>query len=216
MIGPVLLINPNGNSKTTRAMARIARDAAPDLRLEAVTTKGGPTVITTPGELDRAAHAVAARQIPARFVGVIVAAFGDPGRDALADRLDVPVVGIAEAGMSAAAAGGRRFSVATTTPDLAGRIHACAERYGYGRNLVSIRLTEGDPLVVMADPNRLRDAMRKAVDLCAADGAEAVVIGGGPLAMVARELGSESPVPLVEPVPEATHLIANAVQSATD
>ncbi|MEM1049935.1 MAG: aspartate/glutamate racemase family protein [Pseudomonadota bacterium] len=215
MIGPVLLINPNGNAKTTRAMARIARKAAPGLRLEGVTTKGGPKVITTPGELDRAANAVAARQIPARFVGVIVAAFGDPGRDALADRLDMPVIGIAEAGMSAAAAGGRRFSVATTTPDLADRIRGCAERYGHARQLVSIRLTEGDPLVVMEDPKRLRDAMRKTVNLCAADGADVVVIGGGPLARVARDLQDESPVPLIEPVPEAARLVVKVLQSAT-
>ena len=216
MVGPVLLINPNGNARATRAMARIARQAAPELRLEAVSTKGGPPVITTHRELDNAAKALAVRPIPARFSGVIVAAFGDPGRDALADRLKMPVVGIAQAGISAAAGGGRRYSVATTTPELAGRIRESADRYGHGRNLVSIHLAEGDPLVVMSDPIRLRDAMRKAVELCVSDGAEAVVIGGGPLALVARELRDESPVPLIEPVPEAARLMVRTLQGADD
>lgn len=213
--GPVLLINPNGNTRTTRAMARLVRLTCPGLALQAISTPGGPDVITTPDALDAAGRAVARRAIPDNTAGVIVAAFGDPGRTALQLRLRCPVLGIAEAGMTAAAAGGRRFSVATTTPDLIPQIEHCARLYGVGDALVSIRVTDGPPQAVMSDPHRLLREMRAAILACASDGAEAVIIGGGPLAKVARQLAAESPVALIEPVPEAARRMALLLHRAT-
>ena len=42
----------------------------------------------------------------------------------------------------------------------------------------------------------------------AAAGAEAVIIGGGPLAQAAVRLAPLSPVPLIQPVPEAARAMA--------
>ncbi|MBO6755547.1 MAG: hydrogenase expression protein HupH [Roseibium sp.] len=212
--GPVLLINPNGSTATTRAMARIARQACPSLRLKAVSTPGGPDVITTPDLLDAASRAVAGCNVPHATAGVIVAAFGDPGRKRLAERLDCPVLGIAEAGIAEAARGGRAFSIATTTPDLIERIREAAHAYGHGDQLISVQVTKGPPLAVMSNPDRLQREMRVAIKACAEDGAEAVVIGGGPLATVARQLSPESPLPLIEPVPEAARRMALMLQGA--
>ena len=204
----IALVNPNTNAGTTAAMVSIAADTAgARTRVEGHTARFGVPLITEPGALDRAAEAVAALA-PAltEADAVIVAAFGDPGLAALRAALDVPVTGIAEAGMAEAGVNGRPFAVVTTTPKLAPRIGATAARYGH-LGFAGTWTTDGDPTVLTADADALADALGRAIR-CAADSgrAEAVVIGGGPLAMAAKALSATAPVPLVEPVPAAVRL----------
>jgi Asp/Glu/hydantoin racemase len=167
----------------------------------------GAPLITEPGTLAVAAEAVVA--LAPQLAGadaVIVAAFGDPGLDALRELLPCPVTGIAEAGMAEAGAGGRRFAVATTTPDLRDSIAATAARYGHGA-FAGTWTTRGDPTALMADAEALVRALGAACRAAVAEGgAEAVVIGGGPLARAARALAATLPVPLIEPVPAAVRL----------
>lgn len=61
---------------------------------------------------------------------------------------------------------------------------------------------------VMRDPYALDHALLDAVMGAAAAGAEAVIIGGGPLAQAAVRLAPLSPVPLIQPVPEAARAMA--------
>ena len=59
----------------------------------------------------------------------------------------------------------------------------------------------------MADPVRLVPALRGACEAAIAEGgAEAVIIGGGPLAEAAETLRDCLPVPIIAPIPEATRL----------
>lgn len=206
----IVLINPNTSPDTTEAMVKIARETLPEAGITGVTARFGNPLISDEPALAVAAQAVASIDLTrfADLKGVIVAAFGDPGLDALRQTLRVPVVGIAEAGMLAAAGGGRRFSVATTTPDLVAAIERRAERYGIGKQLASVRLTEGDLAETMQTPGLLIERLGAAVEAAVSqDGAEAVVIGGGPLAVAARALSSRARVPLIEPVPEAVRRI---------
>lgn len=202
------LVNPNTTQATTAAMVEIARaEAGEAASVVGLTAPFGVGLITDPVALATAAEAVAQMADSLRDAdGVVVAAFGDPGLPALRATLDCPVTGIAEAGMAEAAAGGRRFAVATTTPDLVGSIAALAARYGHA-GFVGTYLTPGPPGPLMADPDRLAEALLEACLRAVAEGgAEAVVIGGGPLAVAARRLAGQVPVPLIEPVPAAVRL----------
>ncbi len=204
----IALVNPNTDAGTTAAMVSIAADVAgARARVEGHTARFGVPLITEPGALDRAAKAVAALAPSLSAAdAVIVAAFGDPGLAALRAALDVPVTGIAEAGMAEAGVNGRPFAVVTTTPKLAPRISSTAARYGH-LGYAGTWTTDGDPTALTADAAALEAALAKAIH-CAADSGrvEAVVIGGGPLAMAARALSAAAPVPLVEPVPAAVRL----------
>lgn len=205
----LLLVNPNTNPVTTEAMVAIARDAVPGITIEGLTAPFGVPLITDAAALATAAEAVvAALTGPLSGVdGVIISAFGDPALPRLKDILAVPVTGIAEAGMAEAAAGGRRFAVVTTTPDLTASIAGLAGRYGHGAAFLGTVLTEGDTQTVMADPDRLAEALLAACRRAIRElGAEAIVIGGGPLAVAARRIGPDVSVPLVEPVPAAVRL----------
>lgn len=206
----IALINPNTSAATTARMVEIARDAAePGIEIVGITAPFGAPLITNPEALSTAGEAVLSIPDTAfeGMSGVVVAAFGDPGADALGQRLRIPVIGIAEASMRAAADVGR-FSVVTTTPLLADNIRRRAAHLGLGDRLASVRTTVDDPALLMADEAALRAALAALIDLAVIeDGAEAIIIGGGPLAVVARALAARSPVPLIEPVPIAARVL---------
>ncbi|KQQ87632.1 aspartate/glutamate racemase family protein [Aureimonas sp. Leaf324] len=204
----IALVNPNTSVATTETMLCIARRTQPDLAVEGLTAPFGPSLITDEAGLVQATAAVSAlAERLEGFDGVIVAAFGDPGLEALRARLAVRVTGIAEAGMAEAVLGARRFAVATTTPELVGAIARTARRYGFGEAFLGTFLTPGDPIDLMGDPARLVEALAEACREGVQAGAEAVVIGGGPLAEAARALNGQIGVEIIEPVPAAVRLV---------
>jgi Asp/Glu/hydantoin racemase len=212
----LLLVNPNTNAGTTAVMTAIAQRAAPPgVTIEGATAATGAPLILDPTMLATAAGAVQALLAGtdlAPFGGVIVAAFGDPGLEAIRAGAPVPVTGIAEAAM-AEAAGHGRFAVVTTTPLLAEAIGARAAAYGHAAAFAGTWLTDGDAGALMAEPAGLKAALegaiRRALDESAAD---AVIIGGGPLAAAAAALRPRLAVPIIEPVPAA---VALALRRAT-
>lgn len=228
----MVLINPNTAAATTRMMTAIARHAlaASGLRVRGVTVAHGPAMLTDPAALGEAAPHVlaAARQALASgdCAALIVGAFGDPGVTELRTRLatasgesrrgtgsavplTVPVVGIGEAALAEAAEGGRRFGIATTTPRLAAAIDAHVARLGLAAAYTGVRFASGTPEQLAAHPDSLLAALTEAARACVVrDGAEAVVIGGGPLGDAAEALRTRLAVPVVAPVPAACRQVA--------
>ena len=200
----ILLVNPNSNAATTRAMCALLAPVLPGL--QGWTAPGGPSVIQTPDQLDAAGRRVAALDPPPGCHGVIVAAFGDPGAQDLAARLSVPVVGIGASAALEAGAGNRIFAVVTTTPALEDRVGALMRATGAGPYLGCF-LTSGGLQDLLADPPALDAALLAAVTRAAQAGAQAVIIGGGPLAEAAHRLAPLSPVPLIQPLQAAARLL---------
>lgn len=192
---PVLLINPNSSEQTTAAMLRIVMQHLPDV--QGWTNVAAPKMITDPEALAQAAGSIADADLPPASA-VIVAAFGDPGADALAQRLDSPVIGIGAAAARAAGQDGAPFAVVTTTPKLAPAIDALMKAHGSG--YLGCFLTPGDPEALMADPAALDRALIRACRAATQTQAQRVIIGGGPLAEAAIRIASEVAVPLVQPL----------------
>lgn len=203
------LVNPNTSTTTTAAMVSIAEEFASErTEITGYTAPFGAPLITDELSLDRAADAVdeLSKQVSGND-GVIVAAFGDPGHESLVRQLNIPVAGIAEAGMAEAASNGRRFAVVTTTPKLRRRISETAARHKHS-NFAGTWTTGGDPAAVMSDPTVLEEALADTISKAVEEaGVDAVIIGGGPLAVAARSLSSYAPVPLIEPLPAAVRLV---------
>jgi Asp/Glu/hydantoin racemase len=207
----VLLINPNTNRATTEAMVEIARGSDPHARVDGATVRTGAPLLVDETLLAQGTQAVVDLVRTKDFTGFdggIVAAFGDPGLEAARAICRIPLVGIAEAAMAEAAAGRRRFVVVTTTPLLVDAIERRAAAYGHNAAFGVVRLTDGDINALMADPAALEAALARACErTIAEDGAEAIVIGGGPLAVAARALAPRFAVPIVEPIPAAMRLL---------
>lgn len=205
----ILLMNPNASRETTEAMVAIARRETADVT--GWTAISGPPLIASEEALDGAARLVAEAEIPVGIDGVIVAAFGDPGRDDLARKLKLPVVGIGQAACLAAARGGRRFAVATHTPLLVSRIDALMRSSAPCGAFLGTFLARGDPLELGRDPDALDGALETAIRQAVDAGAEAVIIGGGPLAEAARRLSGKVACDLVEPIPEAVRMVLTSI-----
>lgn len=208
----LLLINPNSSDATTALMERMALPHLPaGWRLRCLTAGKGPAML-----VDEAALALAGQEVLAMGLVqsqktgddkvdlIIVAAFGNPGMAELRSQQSLPVVGIGEASMREAAAGGQRFGIATTTPGLLDSIRLSVDKLGLLPQFSGTRIPAADPLVLLASPAEQRAQLALAVALCIEeDGAQAVVIGGGPLSQTAAELSDQFAVPVISPVVSA-------------
>lgn len=210
----ILLINPNSSVATTEMMVAIASaEAGEGFDVLGATATRSPAVLVEPDALRAAADEVVEIAVAqaARVDGVIVAAFGDPGLAAVRERVGIPAVGIAESAILAAGQGGRRFGIATTTPALVPPIAARVDALGLGAQYTGCRVTPGDPHALTADPARLQAALAEAVAHCIGDGAEAVIIGGGPLGRAAAALQGAFSVPIIAPIPAAVRRVAGLI-----
>lgn len=220
----VILVNPNTNRATTMMMADLARTylAPAGMTVEGVTVEQGPSMILDPATLTESAAHVAdavrrrfAEPASQQIVAVIVAAIGDPGRKKLAASLDVPVVGIGQASILAAACAGRRFGMATSTPLLVDSLIGLVEEHGRSETFTGVRLTTSDPLRLAANPERQYEELAEAVRVCVdEDGAEAVIIAGGPLSRTARRLTALGLVDIVEPLLSASRMVVDVSTGA--
>ncbi len=206
----LLLVNPNTNTRTTALMAAIAQRAAPPgVKVEGATVATGAPLLDDPDKLQAgslAVQALVAATDLTPYAGVIVAAFGDPGLAESRAAAPVPLTGIAEAAMAEAAAIGR-FVIVTTTGLLKPSIDARVAEYGHAARHAGTFLTQGAAAALMADPAALEAALEAtARHALAQTGAEAIIIGGGPLAAVAEKLRPRFAVPIIEPVPAAVRL----------
>ena len=214
----ILLINPNSSVATSDMMQAIAqRAAAGRLDVKVVTADRSPTMIVTPEALTAsAAQVVELGTAHGRdCVGIIVSAFGDPGLAELRRKVNVPVVGICEASMIEASQGGRRFAIATSTPELVEAIDQRAQDLGLSHIYAGVRCTAGDPLALAADADLLAEALAGAVRECIElDGAEAVIIGGGPLGQAAEQLRTRFGRPVLGPIPAAVERVFSLIDEA--
>ncbi|MFD9245812.1 aspartate/glutamate racemase family protein [Streptomyces sp. NPDC059556] len=215
----MVLINPNTSTATTAMMTALARRALGGaFPVRGVTVTRGPRMLTDPAALAAAAPEVVAAGLRATAAGhcaaLLVGAFGDPGAELLRAATDVPVMGLGEAALREASAGGTPFGIATTTPLLADAIAARVADLGLADRYTGLRLTAGGgPEHLSARPELLLDALERAVRACVdRDGARAVVIGGGPLGDAAEELRTRCAVRIVAPIPAACGALARALR----
>ena len=208
----LLLINPNTSERSLALMLDVARPHVPSgMTLRGVRAERGVTMIVNEDDLNASADEVVRLGVAeaSGAAAIIVAAFGDPGLPRLRALAGVPVVGIGEASLAAASRGGRRFGIATTTPGLLRAIEAMVEARSLSALFTGVRVANGDPLALAADPAAQELALAHAArDCIEGDAAEAVVIGGGPLSAAARALRDRFGAEIIEPVPEAVRLAA--------
>jgi allantoin racemase len=206
----ILLINPNITSSITELMAAEARrSAAAHTELVPVTAAFGTLYVENRVEAAIAAHAVL--DVCAAYSdgcdAVIISAFGDPGLYAAKELLDIPVVGVSEAAFLAAYMLGNRYAIVCLTPRLKTWYVETAHAHGLDGKLVAARALAGP----VSDITRAKDELKEKVlaeclKVIAEDEAEVIIIGGGPIAGLARDIRDEIPVPLIDGVSAAVKL----------
>ncbi len=198
------VINPNTTASMTATIAHAARLAAGgDTEIMPVTSSMGPVSIE--GYYDEAFA------LPGllREVGIaerngadaaVIACFDDTGLDAARAMANIPVLGICEAALSMAGFIAKRFTVVTTMERSRVPIEELVHRYGMaGRARVR---AANIAVLSLEDPNsgardRLRNEIVRAI---AEDNAEAIVLGCAGMADLAKTLGDEFGMPVIDGV----------------
>lgn len=140
---------------------------------------------------------------------VVVMCFMDPAVRESREVLDIPVIGVGEASMLYACQLGRRFAVVTLAErKMQIEIERAIVEHGLAARaiddpVVPIDLVSRDWLKNgLADPGRVADAIRVKAELCAARGAEVVIVGCVGLSPLATLAGLHSvaggAVPIVD------------------
>ena len=203
----LLLINPNTSAEVTALLARHAQALAPPGgRCDALTAPFGAAYIASQAAADVAQRAVPAAWEAYRASGgaapdaVLVACFGDPGVAALRALTSVPVLGLAEVAMRAAAGLGR-YAVVTGGAAWGPMLERLAASLGLADGLAGVVTVERSGAQLLADPPAAQALLLAAChDALALGGVRAIVIGGAALADVAAPLAPLLPVPLIDNV----------------
>jgi len=203
----LLLVNPNMSTAMTDTMAAIAREVAgPGHEIVALTADRGFPYIASRAEA-QIAGGIVLEMIADNLSGtdaVIVAAFGDPGLHGARELFELPVVGMAEAALMSAAMLGERFSVVTFSPAMRRWYLDCVRDSGLKDRCASVRTPPDHPRDVAGVRSALRANLvalaRHAVER---DDADVVILGGAPLAGLAKEIAAEVPAVVIDPITAA-------------
>lgn len=208
------LINPNSNAETTAMMVSIAQEAGGGANVAGFTATRAPRLIDDPLALAAsAAEVVEMGRALHGFDAVIVAAFGDPGAEELAQSIAVPVVGIGAAAAHRASRQGMAFAVATTTADLAASIDGLMRLHAGNAPYIGTFVTPGhDAATLMSRVEDLDHALLAQIERAVGAGAKRVIIGGGPLGAAAERLSLRTTVPLIHPIKEAVRACLTLIE----
>ncbi|MDG4664695.1 aspartate/glutamate racemase family protein [Mycobacterium sp. 236(2023)] len=210
----ILVLNPNtSETMTTEISAAASAAAQPGTEIVCMRPRFGATAIDSASESYLSAVgvmdvvAVALADGTFDFDAVVLAGFGEHGRDALAEMLLVPVFDIAESAAHVACLIGRRFSVVTT---LARSIPPIEDRLllaGLNTRCASVRACGLGTADVDADPQGAVDAIvAEAARAVADDGADVICLGCAGMAGVTEAISAKVGVPAVDGVAAAVGL----------
>lgn len=205
----ILAVNVNTTRTMTRSIGEAARSAAREGTeiIELTPAVGAESV---EGNFESYLAAAAVMDAVSTYDGpadaVILAGFGEHGKEGLMELLDVPVVDITEAAAHIAMLLGHRYSVVTTLDRAVPLIEDRLLSFGLLEHCASVRST-GLGVLELEDADRAARAVilqtRQAVEQ---DRAEVIVLGCGGMAGLDERLTQELGVPVVDGVTSAVVL----------
>ncbi|WSQ08329.1 aspartate/glutamate racemase family protein [Streptomyces sp. NBC_01231] len=222
----IVVTNCNTTQEMTEEIVRGARAAAgPGTIVTGLTPAWGPE--SAEGWLDSYLSAAAVIDLLRTYQGppydaVVMAGFGEHGREGVRELVDVPVVDITEAAAHLACLLGRRYGVVTTLERSCGQIEDSLELAGVGRNCAAVVgtglsvLDLGDAGGEEAGDGRGERARTEAAFLAAAEqacraGAEVLVLGCAGMTGLERMVGEKLGLPVVDGVAAAVKLAESLV-----
>ena len=210
----VLVMNCNTSQAMTETIGRGARASArPGTEIIADRPRWGPesaegyydSYITAAAVLDRL------ETTDAVFDGVVMAGFGEHGREGARELLDVPVVDVTEAGAHLAMLLGHAYGVVTTLRRAAAPIQDSLRTAGLLQACVAIEACELGVLALEEDPAATLQALHDAGARALTAGAEVLVLGCAGMTGTARALAAKLDVPVVDPVAAGVVLVESLI-----
>lgn len=209
----IVVTNCNTTQEMTEEIVRGARVAAgPDTTVTGLTPAWGPQ--SAEGWLDSYLSAAAVldalRTYRAPYDAVVMAGFGEHGREGARELLDVPVVDITEAAAHLACLLGRRYGVVTTLERSRGQIEDSLYTAGVLQNCAAVVGT-GLGVLDLGDKARAEEAFIAAAERARQAGAEVLVLGCAGMTGLQRTVGERLGLPVVDGVAAAVKLAESLV-----
>lgn len=210
----IYLINPNTTESMTLKAASAARTVAADgTEIIATQPTNGPASIE--GFYDEAFSIpglIGELQKAEQPDGVVLACFDDTGLDAARCIMEVPVVGIGEAGFHMASLVSNKFGVVTTLARSIAAIEHNLVKYGLMARCAGVRASD-IPVLGLEDPasnarSQISEQIRLSLEV---DGADAIVLGCAGMTDLASALQQEHGVPVIDGVVSAVKLVEGLV-----
>ncbi|MFE9447614.1 aspartate/glutamate racemase family protein [Streptomyces sp. NPDC006739] len=211
----IVVTNCNTTQEMTEEIVRGARAAAgPGTTVTGLTPGWGPE--SAEGWLDSYLSAAAVIDALRTYEGpaydaVVMAGFGEHGREGVRELVDVPVVDITEAAAHLACLLGRRYGVVTTLERSRGQIEDSLETAGVARNCVAVVGTGLGVLDLAGDGARTPTAFLAAAERALEAGAEVLVLGCAGMTGLQRAVAEKLGVPVVDGVGAAVKLAESLV-----
>ncbi|MFE2188846.1 aspartate/glutamate racemase family protein [Streptomyces sp. NPDC059455] len=212
----ILVLNPNTTASMTASIRAIAEaSASPGTEIVATEPLWGPESIEGHFEGYLSAAAVLDRlaTYDEPFDALVMAGFGEPGREGAQELLDVPVLDITESAAQLAMMLGHAYGVVTTLDRAVPQIRDRLLIAGLAQRCAAVRGTGLGVLELEEDPERTVEAIvRTAREAVERDGAEVICLGCGGMAglqdQVSAALGG---VPVVDGVAAAVRFAESVV-----
>jgi Asp/Glu/hydantoin racemase len=210
----VLVINPNSSTYMTAAMDRsldrMRYPGGPEINC--VTLAEGPPGIETYRQSDAVTVPLCALIERERdnYDAFVVGCFGDPGVVAARELSGKPVIGLCEAGVSAAINIAETYGIVTNMPgDASGEIRLLRAQ-GLEARLVGIEAI-GIPVTGLVDTPEVRGALVAAARRLGERGAQGVVLGCAGMSAFAPQIREETGLWVVDPVIAAAGMAFSAM-----
>ncbi|MFE4061031.1 aspartate/glutamate racemase family protein [Streptomyces sp. NPDC059096] len=212
----ILVTNCNTTEAMTEEIVRGARRAsAPGTTVTGLTPDWGPE--SAEGWLDSHLSAAAVldalRRHEEPYDAVVMAGFGEHGREGARELVDAPVVDITEAAAHLACLLGRRYGVVTTLDRARGQIEDSLHTAGVAAHCAAVVGT-GLGVLELADEERTAAAFLRAAERVRDAGAEVLVLGCAGMTGLDRTVGEVARrlgMPVVDGVAAAVRLAESLV-----
>ncbi len=209
----LLVTNCNTTASMTAEIVAGARAAAsPGTTVTGLTPAWGPE--SAEGWLDSYLSAAAVldtlRRYEGEFDAVVMAGFGEHGREGARELLGVPVVDITEAAAHLACLLGRRYAVITTLDRARGQIEDSLHSAGVLANCAAV-IGTGLGVLELGDPGRTLDSFVQAAERAKEAGAEVLVLGCAGMTGLRQAVGDKLGLPVVDGVAAAVKVAESLV-----
>jgi allantoin racemase len=206
----ILVVNVNTSASMTEVIGAAARRcASPGTEIVALQPYFGASAVDCAFESYLSAVAVMDRVVAYEgdYDAVVLAGFGEHGRDGLQELIEQPVVEICEASAHLAMMIGRTYSVVTTLKRSVPAIEDRLRLAGLADRCASVRASGMSTLEVDADPpGAVAAIVAQARAAVTADHAEAICLGCAGMAGLEEAITTELGVPVIDGVGAAVRL----------
>jgi allantoin racemase len=210
----ILVMNPNTTASMTDSIRATATSAAsPGTRVIAAEPLWGPESIEGHFEGYLSAAAVLDRlaTFDEPFDALVMAGFGEPGREGAQELLDVPVLDITESAAQMAMMLGHAYGIVTTLDRAVPQIQDRLLTAGLGQRCAAVRGTGLGVLELEEDPARTVEVIIETAREVVRAGAEVICLGCGGMAGLQEKVAAALGVPVVDGVAAAVRFAESVV-----